>query len=142
MAASRALIPRKLYRKISANVPIVCVDLLIWRDHKLLLVRRKNHPLRGHWWLVGGRVLLGEDPKDAARRKAKEEAGLELVSCKFVAYYSDVFPRNAFERTPTQTVSLVFICEASGDVVLDKQSSAYKWADGMPPRFARKICHS
>ena len=136
MGASHALIPAKLYKKIVSSLPIVCVDLLIWRNRKLLLVKRKNAPLKGKWWVVGGRVLLGEDPRDAVIRKAKEEVGLELEKINFVGYYSDVYQENVFERTPYQTISLVFICTPkNGDVKLDDQSGAFKWADGIPQRF-------
>lgn len=96
--------------------------------------------MKGEWWVVGGRVFIGEDPVDAARRKAKEEVGLDIDCPRFVGYYSDVYPRSAFERTEYQTVSLVFECSPkSGAVKLDAQSSGYKWSEQLPPRFARKL---
>lgn len=143
METSRALIEPRLYRKISSRIPILCVDLLIWHERKLLLVKRKNHPLRGQWWVVGGRILLGEEPLAAVHRKAKEEVGLELERAVFVGYYSDIFERNRFEKCECQTVSLVFNCSPrGGEVVLDSQSSTYKWADGMPERLQRKLMYS
>jgi ADP-ribose pyrophosphatase YjhB (NUDIX family) len=136
LGASNALISAKIYGEIASRLPIVCVDLLIWRDKKLLLVKRKNDPLKNQWWVVGGRVLLGEDPKDAARRKAKEEVGLDLESINFIGYYSDVFRKSAFKNKACQTVSLVFVCRPKdGAVRLDAQSNNFKWADGMPARF-------
>jgi len=140
------LIERGLYQKISGSVPIVCVDLLILnRDKKLLLVKRRNHPLKGHWWVVGGRILLGETPTDAAYRKAKEEVGLELVKpsrfgCRFIGYYSDIYRENAFGKMRCQTISLVYRCRSETETVrLDEQSSAYRWADAMPSRIASKL---
>jgi colanic acid biosynthesis protein WcaH len=136
LGASHSLIPSKIYREIVSKIPVLCVDLLIWRDKKILLVKRKNYPLRNQWWVVGGRVLLGEDPKDAARRKAKEEVGLDIESVNFVGYYSDVFRKSAFKNKSCQTVSLVFLCKPKdGAVRLDAQSNNFKWADGMPARF-------
>lgn len=135
-----ALISPRLYRKISARIPILCVDLLIESGGKTLLVRRKKHPLKGQWWVVGGRVFLGEDPKDAAVRKAREEVGLEILEPEFYGYYSDIYPRSAFERTEYQTVSLVFKCfPKTLAVTLDSQSSEYKWSDKWPDRFAQKL---
>lgn len=145
LEASNPLIETRLYRKISSRIPIVCVDLLIWHEWKLLLVKRKNHPLKGKWWVVGGRILLGEEPLDAVKRKAKEEVGLDVTKANFVGYYSDIFERNRFEKTECQTISLVFICSIDKNktnVVLDAQSSAYKWADRLPERLADKLMYS
>jgi ADP-ribose pyrophosphatase YjhB (NUDIX family) len=139
LEAPVALISPRLYRKISSRIPILCVDLLIKRGTKTLLVKRKNHPLKGQWWIVGGRVFIGEDPMDAARRKAREEVGLEVSSLLFAGYYSDIYPRSAFERTEYQTVSLVFECEAAGAIKLDAQSSDHKWSETLPPRFVKKF---
>jgi colanic acid biosynthesis protein WcaH len=143
METSLPLIETRLYRKISSRIPIVCVDLLIWHEKKLLLVKRKNHPLKGQWWVVGGRILLGEEPLAAVHRKAKEEVGLDITKTNFVGYYSDIFERNRFEKTECQTVSLVFICSVSStNVVLDRQSSAFKWAPVLPERLSAKLMFS
>jgi ADP-ribose pyrophosphatase YjhB (NUDIX family) len=134
------MIESRLYRKISSSIPILCVDLLIKIGDLTLLVKRKRHPLKGEWWLVGGRILLGEDPFDAARRKAKEETGLDILPPRFLGYYSDVFDQNSFAKTECQTVSLVFECEPmSMDVTLDYQSSDYKWSPELPGRFVEKF---
>ena len=135
-----SLIEPRLYRKIFSRIPIVCVDLIIRHKGYILLVKRKNHPLRGEWWVVGGRLLLHEDPIDAVHRKAKEEVGIEVSDPSFVAYLSDVYPRNSFERVEYQTVSLVFECEAlQTDITLDSQSSEYKWSVYLPERFLDKL---
>ena len=139
LEASQALIAPRLYRKIARSVPIFCVDLLIQKDRKFLLVKRKQPPLKGKYWIVGGRVLLGEDPIDAARRKAKEEVGLELDGVTFVGYLSDVFNKNAFESTEYHTISIVFLCHPKNtSVSLDDTSSDWKWGD-LPERFLRTV---
>lgn len=142
LEAPESLIAPRLYRKIARSVPILCVDLLIQREGKFLLVKRKNSPLRGEFWIVGGRVLLGESPLEAAYRKAKEEVGMELSSACFVGYLSDVFNKNAFESTEYHTVSLVYLCSPRNVfVTLDSQSSEWKWGD-LPERFKRKMAWS
>lgn len=142
MDAPQFIEPR-LYRKICSRIPILCVDLII-EDYlgKYLLVRRKNHPLRGKWWVPGGRVHLFEDPMDAALRKCHEEVGRELVSIKFVGYMSDKFDRNVFERREYHTISIVFRGAIDGGpITLDSQSSDYKWADRLPNRFSGKLMY-
>jgi colanic acid biosynthesis protein WcaH len=139
-APDAALIEPRLYRKIASRVPILCVDLVIRNIHgKVLLLKRKNHPLKGQWWVVGGRVNLGEDPLAAVLRKAKEETGLDVTIRRMVGYYSEVYSRNRFAAGEYHTVSLVFECVAWSDsVTLDAQSSAHKWGD-VPDRFAKKM---
>ena len=44
------------YKAIVEAVPICCVDLIIKSKGKILLVKRKNEPLKGEFWLPGGRI--------------------------------------------------------------------------------------
>ena len=136
-----SFIEPRLYRKISSRIPILCVDLIITDElGKYLLVKRKNHPLRGQYWVVGGRVLLGESPESAAHRKAIEEIGLELVSPRMIGMMSDVFDRNKQQRCECHTVSIVYSgCLEYGAVKLDSQSSDYMWADELPNRFVSRL---
>lgn len=69
-------IGQELYNKILENVPIACVDIAIIVDGSVLLVKRKDAPAKGEWWVPGGRILKGETMKDAAKRKAQEEVGI------------------------------------------------------------------
>ena len=140
--APYSLISPRLYKKIARSVPIFCVDLLIQKDKEFLLVKRKNSPLRGKFWIVGGRVLLGEDPLEAAHRKAKEEVGLELDGITFVGYLSDIFNKNSFESTEYHTISIVYLCHPKHtNVMLDDQSSEWKWGE-LPQRFLDTVSWS
>lgn len=67
--------------------PKVAVGVMVFRDDRLLLVRRVMEPGRGRWSLPGGYVDVGEDPRAAAAREALEEAGI-VVSAGAVV---DVF---------------------------------------------------
>lgn len=58
--------------------PKVAVGVAVFRDDKLLLVRRVMEPFRGRWSLPGGYLDLGEQPRAAAAREALEEAGVEV----------------------------------------------------------------
>ena len=59
--------------------PVVGVGIVIWRDDKVLLVKRKNPPRAGEWGLPGGKQKLGETIMQAAVREAREETGLDIT---------------------------------------------------------------
>jgi ADP-ribose pyrophosphatase YjhB (NUDIX family) len=59
--------------------PKVAVGVAVFRDDRLLLVRRVMNPGRGRWALPGGYLDAGENPRVAAAREAREEAGVEVT---------------------------------------------------------------
>ena len=70
-----------------------CVDLVFTHQDDVLLAKRNTAP-RSSWWMVGGRMTAGEEPKATARRKAQQEAQLtELDPSRFhyVGIYSTCF---------------------------------------------------
>jgi ADP-ribose pyrophosphatase YjhB (NUDIX family) len=58
--------------------PKVAVGAAVFRDDRLLLVRRVMEPGRGRWSLPGGYVDPGEHPREAAARETVEEAGVQV----------------------------------------------------------------
>ena len=66
--------------------PTLGVSACVWRDGKVLLVKRAKAPARDLWSLPGGHVEPGETLKDAALRELVEETGshadlTHLVDC-------------------------------------------------------------
>jgi 8-oxo-dGTP diphosphatase len=45
---------------------------------QVVLIRRGQSPMQGHWSLPGGRVEWGERLEDAVRREVREETRLEV----------------------------------------------------------------
>ena len=58
--------------------PFVGVGVVIWRDDRVLLVKRGKPPRQGQWSIPGGVQQLGETVFEAARREVAEETGLEI----------------------------------------------------------------
>lgn len=133
------MIPEDKYMQIIEVLPILCVDIII-KNYKgeHLLIQRAREPLKGQWWVIGGRVLKGETLKNAAIRKIKEETGLDLTDVKLAGYYEDTFETNPFgSSTPLHSVSVVFLAfyDESQLIQLDHQSSDWKFFKELPKRF-------
>src|SRR5499433_142397 len=58
--------------------PQLAVSAVIFRDGKVLLLRRAKSPGHGFWSLPGGRVEFGESLHTALAREVDEEAGLKI----------------------------------------------------------------
>jgi ADP-ribose pyrophosphatase YjhB (NUDIX family) len=56
----------------------VAVGAIVWRDSKVLLVRRARPPRAGQWSIPGGRQELGETVSEAACREVAEETGVSV----------------------------------------------------------------
>ena len=59
--------------------PEVGVGVVVRRQDEILLIRRARHPNKGLWAVPGGRVRPGEGLREAARREALEETGLQVT---------------------------------------------------------------
>lgn len=58
--------------------PQLAVSAGIFRDGKILLVRRAREPSRGIYTFPGGRVEFGESLVEALAREVREETGLVI----------------------------------------------------------------
>ncbi len=58
--------------------PQVAVGAVIFKDDKVLLVRRKNPPAQGEWAIPGGKVKWGETLRQALKREIMEETNLDI----------------------------------------------------------------
>jgi colanic acid biosynthesis protein WcaH len=130
----------KFYTQIITNLPILCVDLLIKNNKgQYLLHYRNNQPLKGHWWVPGGRVHKLEKIKNAGTRKCKEELGLVIKEWKTCGYYEDWYDENAFDSdTMFHGVSIVLSAKKTMNdekVILDEQSTKWAFHDSLPERF-------
>jgi len=128
------LIPWRLYRRILETMPIPCVDIAIIANGAVLLVRRKNAPAIGQWWLPGGRVFKGEMMKDAAVRKAREEVGIECHVGPIIHTAETIFPDGP-NGIPVHSINSCFFMYpilSEFQVKLDPQQTDYRWIDHIP----------
>lgn len=124
---------------------VCCVDSLIVRYNpalqrkEALLVERAAEPVKGAWWLPGGRMLKGETFFGAAVRKAKGETGLDCVKpIQVLGVWNTMFPTSNWDTETekgTQTVNPIVLVELEKpgvDVKLDDTSERYKWISLCP----------
>jgi colanic acid biosynthesis protein WcaH len=128
-------IPDVLYQTVCQLVPILCVDLVIEDDGKYLLVKREKEPLRGRWWVPGGRVIKGETLLEAAHRKAAQELGIIITPPHPIGYFEAHFNRRRAAGNK-HTVSIVMAARSQSPAIrLDDQSSAWRWSQELPSAF-------
>lgn len=139
ISLSLGRIPAEQYKQIVEAIPILCVDLLVKNlNGEYLLVERTNEPLKGRYWVIGGRVHKGETIRQAATRKAKEELGLRVQDMEFVGFHEYMFRENPFGlESGVHTVSIVFLTTVDGRqrIELDSQAASWKYSKELPEDY-------
>lgn len=70
----------------------VGVGVLVWKDHRLLMIRRVGEHGGGTWSCPGGHLEFGESLEACARRECLEEVGIDIGQAGFRTVTNDVFP--------------------------------------------------
>jgi len=134
-----SLIPVDRYKKILEDLPIYCVDIIIKNDQEeYLLIKRKNEPKKGEWWVIGGRVLKGETAKEAVIRKVQQEVNLKVRDIKPIGFYELVHAKNPFgSASGYHAISIIFMAVTDNfqKIKLDVQSAEFKFAKELPNEF-------
>ena len=66
------------------DVPKISVGALIFKNNKLLMMKRKSDLGKGCWSTGGGHIEFGETPEQALEREIREEYGIEINNIKFL----------------------------------------------------------
>ena len=74
------------------HYPIAGVGVVVWKDAKVLLIRRGRPPREGDWSLPGGRQKLGETTRQTAIREVREETGIEIMVGQLLDVIDSVIP--------------------------------------------------
>lgn len=77
--------------------PVVGVGAVVWRNDRVLLIRRGTPPNQGAWSLPGGKQALGETVAAAAAREVWEETGIRITVADVVAVV-DLIQRDEDDR--------------------------------------------
>jgi 8-oxo-dGTP diphosphatase len=103
--------------------PTPTVDVILERESKILMVRRKKDPYKDHLALPGGFVNEGETVEEAMKREAMEETSLEVHPLEILGVYSDP------KRDPRKhIVTVVFVgIIVSGDLRANDDAAGIEW---------------
>ena len=76
---------------METNRPKVGVGVIIRKEGRVLLGKRKNSHGSGTWSLPGGHLEFGESWEDCAETEVAEETGLTVCNLGFGALTNDIF---------------------------------------------------
>jgi len=74
-----------------AQRPLIGIGVIIIRNGKILLGKRRNAHGAGSWCCPGGHLEFGESFEACARREVKEETGLEIENIRAYTFTNDRF---------------------------------------------------
>ena len=60
------------------ETPIAAVGAVVFKNGKILTIKRGQEPNKGKWSIPGGRIELGETAYEAAQREVREECSIEV----------------------------------------------------------------
>lgn len=93
------------------NTPTVGIGVMIFKDGKILLGKRKGSHGEGEYAFTGGHLEYMETFEDCAQRETKEETGIEIDNIRFQ------FLANILKYAPKHYVHIGMIAD---------------WKDGEP----------
>ena len=129
-------IPESKYQEILNLIPIFCVDFLIKKRDKVLLIKRNQEPLKGVYWFPGGRLRLYEDMDDFAKRIQLSEIGIYFDNYKLVGFFNYFFNKSKFSRA-LHTPTLLYEVKVDKYFVpkIDGNHTDFIWSENLPKEF-------
>jgi len=106
-------------------IPVVLIAVICHK--KILLVKRNKRPYKDYWSMIGGKILLHENLREASIRKVKEKTGLDS---EFISLNNIMHERVEGDGDVKHSFILMFT-KIHVDDVKFKESAAgeLKWFD-------------
>jgi 8-oxo-dGTP diphosphatase len=112
---------------MSLNVhPLVGVGVLIRKNGKFLLAKRKGSHGSGTWSPPGGKLEFGEEIETAAIRETYEETGLMITGLRFLTATNDIFKEDN-KHYVTLWLKAEYTSGKPKIMEPDKLSHAWEW---------------
>ena len=116
--------------------PYVGVAVIVVRDGRILLGKRKNAHGAGTWQFPGGHLEYGESIEACARRELYEETGLSMDACRLGPYTNDIFR----EEQKHYITLFVIADQTTGEAMVKEPHKCecwdwFKWSEIPTPHF-------
>jgi len=109
--------------------PLIGVGVVVFKDDRVLLIRRAKAPRAGAWALPGGRQRLGETVRQTARREVDEETGVD-VEVTALLDVVDSLHRGKDGRIAYHYTLIDFLAEwRAGTAAAGGDAAEVTWAD-------------
>jgi 8-oxo-dGTP diphosphatase len=112
-----------LTNKNMDNRPKVGIGVLIIKDGRVLMGKRKNAHGEGDWCFPGGHLEFNESWEDCALRETEEEVGIKIKNLRFGTATNDIF-----EKESKHYITIIILADYdSGEVKLREPEKCEKW---------------
>jgi 8-oxo-dGTP diphosphatase len=112
--------------------PVLAVSAAVFRQARVLVIRRARAPLLGHFSLPGGGVEVGETMAAALARELMEEVGVEAEIVAFNRHVEAIYREG--DRVRTHFVIASFVARwTRGEPRLSEEVDAVDWIDPAGP---------
>lgn len=127
------------YQKIIKSIPIFCIDFLIKYKDKYLFIKRTQEPLKGVYWVIGGRLRYKETIQEFAKRVQTREIGRYFSNFKPVGFSNYFFPDLEDSRA-THTPSMLYLVEVDEmfEPDIDDTHCDYIWTTKIPDELKKQ----
>lgn len=103
--------------------PKVGVGVIVVKDDKVLLGKRKNSHGEGDWSFPGGHLEYNETWEECASREVMEETGIRLKNIRFGAVTNDIFKKEG-----KHYITIFMLSDyALGEVKVKEPEKCEKW---------------
>ncbi|MBI2514615.1 NUDIX domain-containing protein [Candidatus Wolfebacteria bacterium] len=105
------------------NRPKVGVGVIVMKDGKVPLGKRRGSHGEGSWCLPGGHLEFGESWEDCAKREVTEESGVTIKNIRFGAATNDIF-----EEEGKHYITIYMLADwDSGELKITEPEKWDKW---------------
>lgn len=105
------------------NRPSVGVAVIVIKNGKVLLGKRKGSHGSGSWAFPGGHLEMNEAIEECSRREVIEETGISIKNIRYATFTNDIF-----KEEQKHYVTLFVVAEYSGgELQVNEPDKCEKW---------------
>lgn len=120
------------------KLPKVGLGVMVVKDGKVLMGKRKNAHGAGEWCFPGGHLEFNESFEHCAKRETFEEAGIRIKNIRFLTATNDIF-----KKENKHYITIYMKADyASGKVTLKEPDRMVEWEWFHPKKTAQAAFYS